>query len=278
MVTIVSGLLSSLSYASSDLLSQRATRAVSTLRVILWVLIVGSALVLPPALAVDGLPSGGAQWRSFAVAAVAGVFYVAAYFCLLAGLRVGDLSLITALTALQGAFVVVFAVIGGERVTALIALGLALAVVGGALAGLQGRAETTAGARWALLSAFLFAVVIVLYDHAQSLTWLQVTAVSRVTSLLSVALVVTVVGAGVRLPRRLGGTVVAAGALEVLGLVLLNVSVAAGPLAVAGVMISQFATFGLVLGTVLLHERPRPHQLLGVACTIVAVSILAAVA
>ena len=279
MVTIVSGLLSSLSYATSDMLSQRVTRYISTLRVAFWVLLVGVVLVLPPALLIDGLPSGGDQWRSTLVAAIAGVFYVGAYFTLLAGLKVGDLSLVTALSSLQGAFVAAFAIIvGGEQVTAAVAIGLVLAVLGGTLAAVQGRTATTAGAGWALLSGALFGVVIVLYDHAQALTWLQVTTVSRTASLAAIVPFVAAAGAGVWVPKPLGRVLFAAGALEVLGLVLVNVSVAVGPLAVAGVMVSQFATFGLLLGMVVLRERPRPHQLAGVACTIVAVSILSVVA
>jgi len=277
MVTIVSGLLSSLSYATSDMLSQKVTRYMSTLRVVFWVLLVGVVLVLPPMLILDGLPSGGDEWRSALVAAVAGVFYVGAYFTLLAGLRVGDLSLVTALSSLQGAFVAAFAIVGGEHVTAAVAIGLVLAVLGGTLAAVQGRAQTTAGAGWALLSGLLFGVVIVLYDHAQALTWLQVTTVSRTASLAAILPFVFAAGAGVWVPRPLGRVLVAAGALEVLGLVLVNVSVAVGPLAVAGVMVSQFATFGLLLGILVLRERPRPHQVVGVACTIVAVSILSAV-
>jgi len=117
----------------------------------------------------------------------------------------------------------------------------------------------------------------VLYDHAQALTWLQVTTVSRMASLVAIVPFVVAAGAGVWVPRPLGRVLFAAGALEVLGLVLVNVSVAVGPLAVAGVMVSQFATFGLLLGMVVLRERPRPHQLVGVACTIVAVSILSVV-
>ena len=278
MVTIVSGLLSSLSYATSDMLSQKVTRYISTLRVVFWVLLVGVVLVVPPTLLIDGLPHGGDQWRSTMVAALAGVFYVGAYFTLLAGLRVGDLSLITALSSLQGAFVAAFAIVfGGEQVTAVVALGLVLAVLGGTLAAYQGRTETTAGAGWALLSGALFGVVIVLYDHAQALTWLQVTTVSRTASLVTIVPFVAAAGAGVWVPKPLGRVLFAAGALEVLGLVLVNLSVAVGPLAVAGVMVSQFATFGLLLGMIVLRERPRPHQLAGVACTIVAVSILSVV-
>ena len=278
MVTILSGLLSSLSYATSDMLSQKIARYVSTLRVAFWVLLVGVVLVVPPTLVSDGLPSGGDQWRSALIAAIAGVFYVGAYFSLLAGLRAGDLSLVTALSSLQGAFVAAFAiVVGGEQVSAVVAIGLVLAVLGGTLAAVQGRAQTTAGAGWALLSGVLFSVVIVLYDHAQALSWLQITTVSRTASLVTIVPFVLAAGAGVWVPKPLGRALVAAGALEVLGLVLVNVSVAVGPLAVAGVMVSQFATFGLLLGMLVLRERPRPHQLVGVACTIVAVSILSVV-
>ena len=65
-----------------------------------------------------------------------------------------------------------------------------------------------------------------------------------------------------------------AGVFEIVGLVLIAASIVSGPLAVAGVMASQFATFATVLGVVLLGERPRWWQLVGVALTIAGVSIL----
>jgi drug/metabolite transporter (DMT)-like permease len=275
MLTILSGLLSSLAYATSDMLSQRVVRVAHPLRVVVWVLAVGVVLVVPAALLLEGLPHGGGPWRSAAVAAVAGVFYVAAYFSLIAGLRSGDLSVVTALSALQGAFTAAFAIVAGERVTALTAVGLALAVVGGTLAGVQGRARSAAGAGWAVASGILFAVVLILYDHAQALPAVSIAAVSRLTSFAVTVPLVLVVTRGMTIDRRQAGPLFGAGVLEVLGLVLVSVSVASGPLAVAGVMVSQFATFGLLLGLVVLHERPRPHQLVGVVLAIIAVSVLA---
>lgn len=277
MFTIFTGLASALSYAVSDMLSQRAVRVAHVLRVVFWVLAVGVVLVVPAALLLDGLPKGGDEWRSTLVAAVAGVFYVAAYFCLVAGLRTGDLSIVTALNALQGAVIAAWAVATGERVTAAIAAGLALAIVGGTLSAVQGRAKSAAGAGWAIASALLFSVVVILYDHAQALPALSIAAVSRLASFLVAVTLVLVATRGVKVDRRSAGPLLGAGALEVLGLVFVNLSVASGPLAIAGVMISQFATFGLLIGLLVLHERPRPHQLIGVGCTIAAVSLLAAV-
>jgi drug/metabolite transporter (DMT)-like permease len=275
VLTVFLGLASSLSYAISDMLSQRASRAADVLRIVFWVLVVGVVLVVPVALIAHGLPHGHEQWHAAGLAAIAGVGYVGAYFALLVGLRRGDLSLVAALSATQGAFVALWAMLTGEHLTALVGAGLALAIVGGTLSAVEGRAKTTAGAGWALLSAALFAVVVVLYDHAGALPSLSVAAVSRTTSFLAIVPVVLLIGGGVSIARPLRLTVAGAGALEILGLVFVTASVAVGPLAIAGVMISQFATFAVLLGIVFLRERPRPHQLFGVACTIAAVSVLA---
>ena len=275
MLTLLTGLLSSFSYVTSDLLSQRVVRVAHPLRVVFWILAVGVVLIVPATLLIEGLPRGDDQWRSAAVAALSGVVYVAAYFALLAGLRRGDLSVVTALVALECAFTAAFAIAGGERVTALVAVGLVLAVIGGVLASLQGRTKSAAGAGWGLAAAFLFAVVVVLYDHSQTLPALSIAAVSRVSSFIVTVPLALAVARGVAVDRRNARLLAGAGGLEALGLVLASLSVAAGPLVVAGVAVSQFAVFGLLLGLVVLHERPRPHQLVGVAFTIVAVSTLA---
>jgi drug/metabolite transporter (DMT)-like permease len=275
VLTVFLGLASSLSYAISDMLSQRASRAADVMRIVFWVLVIGVVLVVPVALIAHGLPRGHEQWHAAGLAALAGVGYVGAYFALLVGLRRGDLSLVAALSATQGAFVALWAMLTGEHLTALVGAGLALAIVGGTLSAVEGRAKTTAGAGWALLSAALFSVVVVLYDHAGALPALSVAAVSRTTSFVAILPVVLIVGGGVSIARPLRRTVAGAGALEILGLVFVTASVSVGPLAIAGVMISQFATFAVLLGIVFLRERPRPHQLFGVACTIAAVSMLA---
>lgn len=303
MLTVILGLSSSLSYAVSDLVAQNLSRRISGVtRVMFWVLATGVVLVVPLMFIVEGAGWHGEGWRGVGFAALAGALYIAAYFCLLAGFRRGDLSLIAALSSSQGAFAAVFAVIGGERMGVLMATGLVLAIVGGVLAAVQGRAKTAAGAGWALASGLLFALVMVSYDHADGLTWLSTTAISRIVSFVIFVPIVVVVLAwerrarepaaatppaaasaavpapglprGLLLPPRLLGLAVIAGVFEVVGLVLVAASIISGPLAVAGVMSSQFATFATILGIALLGERPRWWQLVGVVLTIAGVSIL----
>lgn len=64
MLSILSGLLSSLSYATSDLFSQNVTRQTRVLTQMVWVLATGVVAIVPIALLVDGLPQGEAQWRA----------------------------------------------------------------------------------------------------------------------------------------------------------------------------------------------------------------------
>jgi len=47
--------------------------------------------------------------------------------------------------------------------------------------------------------------------------------------------------------------------------------------AVGGVTTSQFGTSAVILGFVVLCERPKPNPRVGIVCTIAGVSLLAAV-
>ncbi len=274
MLTILTGLLTSLSYATSDMFSQHVTRRTRPLTQMVWVLATGAAVVLPIALLVDGLPSRG-EWQGAGLAALAGVVYFAALFCLLHGLQVGDLGLISALTALQGAYVAVVVIALGAAVTPLLVAALALCTVGAVLASFEGRARSTRGAPWALVAGLLFAGVMLCYAYGD-IDWLSQSAISRTVS-LAVALPVALATGGIGVPRALRVRAAGAGLLELGGLMLLTITFALGPPTVAGVTTTQFGTFAVLLGVVLLHERPRPNQWAGIACTILGVSLLALV-
>lgn len=274
MLTILTGLLTSLSYATSDMMSQRVTRATRAVTQIVWVLATGVAIVFPVALAVDGLPGAG-EWRGAGLAALAGAIYFFALFCLLRGLRVGDLGLVSALTALQGAYVAVVVVALGEPLTPLLGAALALCACGAVLTSFEGRARSTKGAPWALAAGLLFAGVMLCYAYGD-IGWLSQAAISRTVSLV-IALPVALLSGGVAVPSRLRPWAVGAGALELSGLVLLTITFALGPPAIAGVTTTQFGTFAVILGFVVLHERPRPNQWVGIAAAIGGVSLLAAV-
>jgi uncharacterized membrane protein len=276
VLTILSGLSSALSYAVSDLNSQHVARATRPLTQVVWVLATGVIIIVPIALLVNGLPGGAAEWRGAGLAALAGVFYVAAFFCLLRGLHAGDLGLVSALNSLQGAYVAVVLVLLGARVTAPLGLALALCVLGALLTSIEGRARTTAGAVWALASGVLFAGVMICYAYAGGISWLSQAAISRTVS-CAIALPFALLTGGLAMPRALRVRAVGAGVLELCGLVLLTIAFSLGPATAAGVTTTQFGTFAVLLGFAVLHERPRRHQWLGLVCTIVGVTILAVI-
>lgn len=273
MLTVLTGLLSSLSYSTSDMLSQNVSRATRPLTQIVWVLVTGVVIAVPVALIVDGLPHGR-EWQGAGLAALAGVLYFAAFYCLLRGLQVGDLGLVSALASLQGAYVAVVVVALGEPMTPLLAAALVLCVVGAVLTSFEGRAKSTRGAVWGLVGGMIFAGVMLCYGYGD-IAWLSQVAISRTVS-LAVALPFALLSGGVALPRRLRPRAVASGVLELGGVLLLTITFALGPLSVAGVTTMQFGTCAVILGFTLLHERPKPNQWVGIACTITGVSLLAA--
>jgi drug/metabolite transporter (DMT)-like permease len=274
VLTILVGLSSAFSYATSDLLSQRVTRAARALTQVAWVLITGALIIVPIALLVDGLPAGGAQWRAAGAAALAGVAYFGAFLCLLRALHSGDLGLVSALNALQGAYAAVVFVFLGQRITPLLSVALVLCAAGAVLASIEGRARTAKGVPWAVASGLLFACVMVLYSYAHAISWLSQAAISRSVSAL-IAVPAALLTGGFALPRALRATSVGAGVLELCGLMCFTIALAMGPLTVAAITTTQFGTFAVILGVALLHERPRRHQWAGLACTLVGVTLLA---
>ena len=274
MLTLLTGLLASLSYASSDMFSQRVTRETRPLTQMAWVLVTGVIVILPIALLVGGLPGTG-QWQGAGLAALAGALYFGALFCLLHGLQVGDLGLISALTSLQGAYVAVAVILLGVPVTPLLGVALVLCAAGAVLTSFEGRAKSTRGAPWALAAGVLFAGVMLCYAYGD-IGWLSQSAISRTVSLV-ITLPVALFTGSVAVPRAMRVRAVGAGLLELGGVVLLTIAVALGPPTVAGVTTTQFGTFAVILGFVLLHERPKANQWVGIVCTIAGVSLLAAI-
>jgi drug/metabolite transporter (DMT)-like permease len=274
VLTILTGLLSALSYATSDMFSQRVTRETRALTQMVWVLAIGVLIIVPVTAVLRGLPDEG-EWTGAGLAALAGVLYFGALFCLLRGLNVGDLGLVSALVSLQGAYLAVTVILFGEPVTPLLAAALALCVVGAVMTSFEGRAGSTRGAPWAFAAGLLFTGVMLCYNYGD-IDWLSQTAISRSVSLL-IALPAALLTGSIVVPRALRVRAAGAGVLELAGLMLLTITFSLGPATVAGVTTTQFGTFAVILGFVLLHERPKPNQWAGIVCTIAGVSLLAAV-
>ena len=296
MFTVLLGLSASLSYSLHDFIMVGVSKLARPLTCMFWVFSSSLAIMLPIALIVDGLPHGGAQWQAIGYAAVGGVFYVAALLALLRGFSVGALSLVTPLAALEGAFAAVYSLLTGEPIGVITGVALVLAVVGAVAASVAPRGAATAGdersaapaaegrrpqrrrfapaagAGWGLLSGMSFAVTLVLYGHTGAVGPVTAAAAGRLASLPLVIPLVLLAGAAT-LPGRLRLRTLLAGAFEAGGYVATAAALARGPVSVASVTVAQFATFAVVLGMVVLHERPARHQMIGICCTVVAVTL-----
>jgi drug/metabolite transporter (DMT)-like permease len=314
MLTVVLGLGSALGYALHDFLMVKVVRAAAIWTALTWSMGVGLAILLPLALLLDGPPSGSAEWRASAFAAVSGLCEAAALACLLRGLVTGNLSIVTPLASLAGGFVAVIAVAGGEALSTPAMIGLPLAVAGGLLASVEKapaedvfgpdeseaqaganaggpsavlaagegnsgpaparRRRATAGAGWALLSSALFAVVVLLLAQATALHPVAIAAYGRVGTMV-VLVPVAVLLSGLRLPGPLARRCAVAGVFDSAAFIAFAAAITIGPLSVASVVISQGGTMAVLLGYALLHERLSWLQYAGVACTCTACALFA---
>jgi drug/metabolite transporter (DMT)-like permease len=280
MLTVASGLASALGYAVHDYLLVRIVRSASLWTALMWVMLVGLAILLPLALLVDGLPHGDEQWRAAGFAAASGVLEFLGLGALLKGLSTGNLSVVTPLGSLAGGFAAVVAILLGEVLPPIAWVGLPLAVVGGLMASVERapesalgegrRTRATAGAGWALLSAALFAGTLLFFAEATALPPFSLAAVGRVATTIIVVPVALLTG-GLMLPRQFQRRATLAGVIDAAAFVALAAAISLGPVAVA-----QAGTWAVIIGLVVLREKLGRVQLVGVALTCVAITLLAA--
>jgi drug/metabolite transporter (DMT)-like permease len=306
MLTVVLGLGSALGYALHDFLMVKVVRAAAVWTALTWSMGVGVVILVPLALLLDGPPSGSIEWRAVAFATASGVCEAAGLGALLRGLVTGNLSVVTPLASLAGGFVAVIMVLQGEALPPLAVIGLPLAVVGGLMASVEKapvegvtvidsggdrtmgaggaaqadlpgsarRTQATAGAGWALFSSALFAVTVLLFVEAGALSPVALAAYGRLGTMV-VLVPIALLLAGLRLPRDLARRSTAAGVFDAAAFVALAAAISIGPVAIASVVVSQGGTMAAILGLVVLRERLSPVQIAGVACTCVAVALLA---
>jgi drug/metabolite transporter (DMT)-like permease len=140
-VTIVLGLVGALAYAVADLFNTRLARRLDAATVLSWSFLIAVTILLPVTFAIDGNPFAE-NTADVAASAGAGVLYVLALGAMLLGLRVGSLSVIAPLAALEGGVAGVISIAMGEQLPALAYPALVLGVVGGVLAASERRNDT----------------------------------------------------------------------------------------------------------------------------------------
>ena len=273
-MTLTLGLAAAALWATTDFLNQRISRNAGALSATFWVLTAGCIPAIPLALVVDGVPRG-VPTSDFGWAIGAGALDTLGIGLMMFGLRRGALSIIVPIVALEGAFASAGSIaLLGEPIGLAGAIGLPLAAAGSVLASLESGNRRAAGVVPAVGSAVSFAVVLLMLAQVSVLGSLTTIAIARVVAMLLVA-PVAVVQRIRPMPARTFVLAVAAGLTDVIGFAAYAKAARIGPLSLAAIAATQFATIAVVIGIVFLRERPLRRQLVGVAVTLAAVSLLA---
>jgi drug/metabolite transporter (DMT)-like permease len=301
VIAIVGGLATAALWATTLLVSARATRLIGPWSTLAWVMLVG-LLVTVPLIALTSPPVAFTTDTVLHLA-VAGFANAAGLPLVYAALGRGKVGVVGPIVSTEGAIAAVLAILAGDPVTAgvvallaVIALGVAMAatepaeeaiesVVGPtepAVAGADtsvrdaGRSATLVTAGLALGGALLFGVNLYATSRIASelpIAWAVLPA--RLVGVLFVTLPLLVTRRAV-LTRPAVPLVIVIGLAEVAGVATFAIG-ARSSAAVTAVIASQFAAIAAVAAYVMFGERLGRLQVAGVATIAVGVALLAAV-
>jgi drug/metabolite transporter (DMT)-like permease len=282
---LVTGLGAAVCWGTLDLFAALASRRIGSLLVTTGMQVVGAVLVWIAALLTrTSLPTDPFVLVGSTLVGAAGAGAYLAYFT---GLRIGPISVVSGMVAAYGGLTVVLAVvIRGETLTPLQAAGAAVATLGVVLTGLafdQGLRNTrfaSPGVAFAVVALVLFATMSIGTDIViDRAPWLEVLLVSRSSiALLSVVILVLAFrlfreraapmidpaeGADGRVDRRVLGAIVLSGVLDIAGLASFSYGLENAETWLVGLASSFGPAVTIVVAVVLLGERLRPIQWLG---------------
>ncbi len=276
-MALILALLSAALYGTADFLGGLAARRTAALAA--TVVAQGCGLVLV-ALALPLFPAqppsaAGALWG-----VGAGVTGGAGVALLYYGLALGRVSVVAPVTAVCSITIPVLAAIGlGERPGPVALGGIAVAIASVALisrhddpAGKpRGRDRSLA---IALASGVAIGAFLVCLARAGSASGLWPLLLARATSTLGLAAVARLAKVPLAIPRSVLPVVAACGALDMVANALYLIAVREGPLGLVATLASLYPASTVLLARVVLGERLRPVQSLGLACAAVAIVLI----
>jgi uncharacterized membrane protein len=129
---VLLGVLTALSWGSSDFLGQYSARRIGTMRTTLYMQLTGLLLLSAalPWLGGWGHLGDGSGWRPWAWGVLAGVVNIVSTLALYRSFEIGKMSVVAPISASYPAVTVLLSWISGERLTALRVAGIALILVG----------------------------------------------------------------------------------------------------------------------------------------------------
>lgn len=276
---ILLGLLTALTWGSSDFLARIATRRIGTLRAMFYMQLIGFTLltVSLPWLGGWGHLADGSGWRPWAWGLLAGLLNAVSTLALYRSFEVGKMAVVAPLSASYPALTLVLSLLTGERLTAARVMGIlctllgVMLVAGGEKAPEGNNAEAGrrngAGIGWAIFTAigfgFLFwllGIRIVPQVGAAPAVWMI-----RLTSAALAGAVILAAKRPMRLPQ--GDSrwlVLGMGVFDTGAFVLSNRGMQMEHVAVISVLGSLYGAVTVALAAIFLREHVSRLQWAGI--------------
>jgi len=264
-------------FAVGTLCSSRSSRMIGALSVLAWVMLTGLVVNLV-GVAVVGLPPSLSA-ATVAWMLVAGAGNVGGLALSYTALRNGKVALVAPITSTEGAIAALVAVLSGEPLGLAAAAILVVIVCGVALAAAAPEELPVEGERKALAAslacgaAVAFGVSLFAVGHISgelTLPWVLLPPRLIGVAVVTIPMALT---RRLRITRPAVALVVAGGLCEVAGFTSYSIG-ARHSIAVAAVLVSQFAVIAALGAYVLFRERLTRLQLGGVAIVVVGVAAL----
>lgn len=276
MVAALCALGASLAWGVGDFLGGLKSREVPLLLVLMLSQVsglIGIGLVV--AVAGNAPPDAAVLWAP--VAAVFGTLGLAAFY---RGMAVGSISVVAPIAAVAAVVPVTFGIATGDDVSPLQLVGFALALVGVALASLErdhmGATTVASGVPWALVAVVGFGGYYIPMHEASGQDFLWAAFVFRA----SVALFALVAWIVLRPPlaqaRGHLTAIVLVGLADTAGNTLFAAAANQGAVSIVSVLATLYPVTTIVLAAIVLDERVRRTQRLGIAAALAGVVLISA--
>ncbi len=270
-MTPLLALASAISFGTGDFLGGIASHQLDARRVTLLAKAVSLVLMPFAALVVSGAPTTAGLLAGLAAGVVSPVALSAFY----AAMGRGPMSVVSPLTAVFVATVpLATAIISGERPGSLVWLGVIAAFPAVALMSASGDAASRPTGRTLLLAVVAgggFGTTFALFGTVPDDAGLWPVAYSNVVAIPVLLLMVRGIPVGPAPPAAIG-----AGVLDAVGNGTFILAAQSGSLVLTAMLGSMYPAMSIVLARVVLAERPRRSQVVGMALAFAAVLLLSA--
>jgi drug/metabolite transporter (DMT)-like permease len=272
-MTAAAALLASVAWGVADFLGGLKSRTVPVL-VVLFLAQVSGVLAIGLVVLIAGNPPPG---TSILWAALAGLFVTVGLAAFYRGMAAGSISIVAPIAAVGAVVPVVFGIATGDEVSNPQLLGFALALSGVALASFErelGEVRLAAGVPWAIAAVIGFGGYYVPMHAASEQDFLWAALVLRTT----VGVLAFAAWLAVRPPLSTArghlGAIVMIGILDTAGNTLFAAASSLGEVSVVSVLATLYPVTTVALAALVLSERFRRLQLVGVLFAMIGVVLI----